>query len=62
MLMKLYEVRDGNSRIGTYYAKNEKHAMQRAQDEQLQTASTFRKSQPATIFKALTAKQINRGE
>lgn len=58
MPCKLYEVRDGDSRIGTYYARNEKHAIQRAKDEQAITASTFRKSQPAVKFNNLTAKQI----
>lgn len=56
--MKLFKVRDGSSFIGTYYAKNEKHAIQRARDEQSMTASTFRKSQPAIIFKNLNAIEI----
>lgn len=56
-MLKLYTVFDGDSRIGTYYAKNEKAACQQAQDEQLQTASTFRRSQPAIIFKNLRAVQ-----
>lgn len=58
--LKLYEVRDGSSFIGTYFATNEKHAIQRAVDEQLTTAATFRKGQPAVVFKGPSAIEIKR--
>lgn len=57
-MAKLFEVRDGKSFIGAYYAKNEKHAIQRAIDEQRTQSSFFRKSMPAVIFKNPTAKEI----
>lgn len=57
-MLKLYRVYDGKSYVGSYRAKNAKIAMQRAQDDQLATASAFRKSQPAIIFKNLRADEI----
>jgi hypothetical protein len=57
-MTKLYEVRDGDSFIGTYRARNAAHAVQRARDDQAQTAATFRKSQPAIRLVAPRAFEI----
>lgn len=57
-MLKLYRVYDGKSYVGAYRAKNEKIAMRRAQEDQIATASAFRKSQPAIIFKNLRAEEV----
>lgn len=57
-MMKLYEVRDGESFIGAYYAKNEKHAIRRALDGANEGAGAFRKSWTRITFNAPVAKQI----
>lgn len=55
---KLYEVRDGSAFIGTYFAKNEKHAIQRAVDEANSGANAFRKSWTRITLKAPQAIEI----
>lgn len=56
--MKLYEVRDGDSFIGAYYAKSERHAIQRALDGANEGAGAFPKSWTRISFSSPTAKQI----
>ncbi len=59
--MKLYEVRDGKSFIGTYFAKSEKLAIDRALEEANSGAGAFRKSWSRIKFIAPTAREIKRG-
>ncbi|MET0529226.1 MAG: hypothetical protein ABW003_12985 [Microvirga sp.] len=57
--MKLYEVRNAKGQyLGTYRAKTAALAIQRHKDEQLATAATFRKSQPAGRMNDLRATEI----
>lgn len=48
--------------IGTYFAKDEKHAVRQARDDQTVTGATFRKSQPGVDLGNLTAKKIEIGD
>lgn len=55
-LYPLYIVRNAQGQyLGTYRAKNAQAAIQRHIDQDRATASTFRKSQPATKWVGLTA-------
>lgn len=56
--MDLYEVRDGESFIGAYYAKSERHAIQRALEGANEGAGAFRKSWTRITFSNPTAKRI----
>lgn len=58
MVYPLYRVFSQGCQIGTYYAKNEKQAIQKAQDDQLTQASTFHRSQPTIILKETSAVMI----
>jgi len=58
----IFRVMSGSANIGTYRAKNAKHAIQLAQAGQCQTAATFRKSQPAIILNGCTATMIEDGK
>lgn len=57
---KLYEVRDGSSFIGTYFAKSEEHAIQRAVAEANAGANAFRKSGTRITLRAPQAIEIKR--
>jgi hypothetical protein len=56
VLNKLFEVRNSSGQyLATYRAKNAASAIERLKQDDRNTASTFRKSQPATKFQGLTA-------
>lgn len=56
-MKEIYTVRNSSGQyLGSFYAYNEKGAIARLVREDANTASTFRKSQPATKFINLTAK------
>jgi hypothetical protein len=57
-MLKLWEVRQDGKRVATYYAKNEKHAVQRHKDDQMQYAASFRRSHGIGTLENLTAVQI----
>jgi hypothetical protein len=59
-MLKLWEVRQNNRRVASYYAKNEKTAIQRHKDDQMSQASAFRKSMALrpNEFDGLTAVEI----
>ena len=55
-IFPIYTVRsDKGQFLGTYRAKNAKHAIQRFMDGQRELSATFRKSCPMPTFSGLTA-------
>jgi hypothetical protein len=58
-MLKMFELRDAKGHfLATYRAKNAAAAIERLKQDDRNTASTFRKSQPASKFEGVTAKEI----